>query len=110
MSVEVRVPPMGESVVEATVGRWLKAEGDAVQAGDSIVELETEKISLQVPAEEGGVLEKIVQPEGEIVHVGDLLATLANGTAASAAAAPLSTQAPMPTAQAPAPTVEVPTP
>src|SRR5215213_173064 len=99
MSVEVRVPPMGESVVEATVGRWLKAEGEAVQAGDSIVELETEKISLQVPAEESGVLEKIVQPEGGIVHVGDVLATLTNGSRESRVASPASDERPTPNAQ-----------
>jgi 2-oxoglutarate dehydrogenase E2 component (dihydrolipoamide succinyltransferase) len=132
MSVEVRVPPMGESVVEATVGRWLKAEGDAVQAGDSLVELETEKISLQVPSEESGVLEKIVQPEGETVHVGDVLATLANGTAASAArstaderpptgvptrleaeglpASAWGDQRPLPSAEAPTPNAQRPTP
>jgi 2-oxoglutarate dehydrogenase E2 component (dihydrolipoamide succinyltransferase) len=109
MSVEVRVPHMGESVVEATVGRWLKAEGDAVHVGDSIVELETEKISLQVPAEESGVLEKIVQPEGEVVHVGDLLATLANGAAASAEAPAPNAQA-TPSAPAPSPSAAATTP
>ena len=103
MPFQIVVPELGESVVEATVGRWLKAEGDAVKAGDSIVELETEKISLQVPAEESGVLERIVQSEGEIVHVGDLLATLANGSAASAGAPAAGAPAPTPPPPAPAP-------
>src|SRR5690242_16460284 len=103
MSVEVRVPAMGESVVEATVGRWLKAEGDPVQVGDSLVELETEKISLQVPAEESGVLEKIVQQEGETVHVGDVLATLANGSLASRPASPAASAAPPAPVAAPQP-------
>src|SRR5437588_479585 len=65
MPVEVRVPALGESVVEATVGRWLKQEGDRVTAGDSLVELETEKVNLEVPAEQGGVLQSIAHGEGD---------------------------------------------
>src|SRR5919197_5771274 len=77
MSVEVRVPALGESVVEATVGRWLKHEGDPVEAGEALVQLETEKVNLDVAAERPGVLERIERREGETVQPGDLLAVLA---------------------------------
>jgi 2-oxoglutarate dehydrogenase E2 component (dihydrolipoamide succinyltransferase) len=76
MPVEVRVPVLGESVVEATVGAWLKHEGDAVEAGESLVQLETEKVNLDVAADQSGVLGKISRQEGETVHPGDVLTTL----------------------------------
>lgn len=79
MSVEIRVPQMGESVTEAVVGQWLKKEGDAVTPSDTIVTLETDKVALEVPAEHAGLLQKIAQPEGATVNVGDLLATIADG-------------------------------
>jgi 2-oxoglutarate dehydrogenase E2 component (dihydrolipoamide succinyltransferase) len=84
MAVEVQVPALGESVLEATVGRWLKKEGDAVAVGDPLVELETEKVAVEVAAEAPGVLERIERREGETVHVGDVLAVLANGDRAAA--------------------------
>ena len=56
MAVEIRVPPLGESLVDAVVGTWLKQEGDSVNRGDSLVELETDKVNLDVTAEEDGVL------------------------------------------------------
>jgi len=91
------VPQLGESVVEARVARWLKKEGDAVTAGEPIVELETEKIDLEVGAEQTGVLEKIARQEGEDVKVGELLGTIAEGAGAAAsapaAAAPAAAQA-----------------
>src|SRR5262249_50744874 len=93
MPIEVRVPPLGESVVEATVGRWLKSEGDAVAAGDSLVELETEKVNLEVPAEQSGVVTQIAHREGDTVRVGDLLGTLAEGAAASRSAQPAAQEA-----------------
>jgi 2-oxoglutarate dehydrogenase E2 component (dihydrolipoamide succinyltransferase) len=85
MAVEVRVPVLGESVLEATVGKWLKAEGDAVAIGDPLVELETEKVAVEVAAEADGTLERIVHAQGETVHVGDVLGMLGNGTAPAAA-------------------------
>jgi 2-oxoglutarate dehydrogenase E2 component (dihydrolipoamide succinyltransferase) len=95
------VPQLGESVVEARVARWLKKEGDAVTAGEPVVELETEKIDLEVGAEHTGVLEKIARQEGEDVKVGELLGTIAEGAAASApAAAPASQAAPQAAPQA----------
>lgn len=73
MVAEIVVPEFGESVVEATVGHWLKAEGDRVAAGEPVVELETEKVNTQIAAEEPGVL-RIQRQEGETVHPGDVLA------------------------------------
>ena len=94
MPVEVRVPALGESILEATVSEWLKAEGDPVAVGDPLVELETEKVAVEVAAEEPGVLERIVHREGDTVHVGDVLALLADGSRARAAAAGAAPTAP----------------
>jgi 2-oxoglutarate dehydrogenase E2 component (dihydrolipoamide succinyltransferase) len=76
------VPQLGESVVEARVARWLKKEGDRVEVGEPVVELETEKIDLEVGAEHGGVLSSIKRQEGEDVKVGELLAVVEDGAAA----------------------------
>jgi 2-oxoglutarate dehydrogenase E2 component (dihydrolipoamide succinyltransferase) len=81
MATEVKVPNLGESVVEATVGRWLKKEGDAISVGDVLVELETDKVDVEVGAEKSGTLEKILKQEGEDVAVGDVLATIGEGAA-----------------------------
>jgi 2-oxoglutarate dehydrogenase E2 component (dihydrolipoamide succinyltransferase) len=78
------VPQLGESVVEARVARWLKKEGDRVEVGEPVVELETEKIDLEVGAEHGGVLASIARQEGEDVKVGELLAVVEDGAAAAA--------------------------
>ena len=86
MSVEVRVPELGESVVSAVVATWLKREGDAVKRGDALVELETDKVNVEVSAEQDGVLQKILKHEGDEVAVGDALAML--GEAAEQAPAP----------------------
>ena len=77
MAVEIKVPELGESVIEATVARWMKQEGDSVNPGEPLVELETDKVNLEVGAQQAGVLEKILVKEGETVQVGDALATLA---------------------------------
>jgi 2-oxoglutarate dehydrogenase E2 component (dihydrolipoamide succinyltransferase) len=82
VAVEVRVPILGESVVEATVGAWHKREGDSVEAGESLVELETEKVNVDVAADQTGVLGKIAAAEGQTVHPGDVLATLEEPAAA----------------------------
>jgi 2-oxoglutarate dehydrogenase E2 component (dihydrolipoamide succinyltransferase) len=79
MAAEVRVPQMGESIVEATVARWLKQEGDAVSGGEPVLELETEKVNLEVPASQDGVLERIVKNEGDTVTVGDVLGIIGEG-------------------------------
>src|SRR3954462_4086855 len=72
----IKVPPLGESIVEATVSRWQKKEGDAVAAGDTLVELETDKITVEVPALKPGVLAKQAKKEGYVVHVDDVLGEL----------------------------------
>jgi 2-oxoglutarate dehydrogenase E2 component (dihydrolipoamide succinyltransferase) len=73
MSIEIRVPSLGESIVDAVIATWLKHEGDAVSVGDGLVELETDKVNVEVSAEQSGVLEKIVKKEGDEVAVGDVI-------------------------------------
>lgn len=86
MAVEVRVPGLGDSVTEATVGKWFKAEGDAVSMDEPILELETDKVTMEVNAPSAGRLDSIAAQEGETVGVGDLLAVIAEGEAGKAAA------------------------
>jgi 2-oxoglutarate dehydrogenase E2 component (dihydrolipoamide succinyltransferase) len=86
MSTEVRVPTLGESVTEATIGQWFKKVGDAVTADEPIVELETDKVTIEVPAPASGVLEAISANEGETVEVGALIGAIAAGAAATKAA------------------------
>jgi len=109
MAVEIRVPPLGESLVDAVVGTWLKQEGDSVNRGDSLVELETDKVNLDVTAEEDGVLARIERREGEVVTVGEVLGLVSGSNGASAPAPEIATAttaaAPTPP---PAPTAETP--
>ena len=84
MATNIVVPALGESVVEATVARWLKNEGDAVRSGEALVELETDKVDLEVPAESDGVLTKITRQAGEDVQIGDVLGVLDASAAAEA--------------------------
>jgi 2-oxoglutarate dehydrogenase E2 component (dihydrolipoamide succinyltransferase) len=72
----IKVPPLGESIVEATVSRWLKNEGDAVAPGDTLVELETDKITVEVPSVTGGVLKKRFASEGDVVKLDQMLAEI----------------------------------
>ena len=97
----IKVPPLGESIVEATVSRWLKQEGDAVAAGDTLVELETDKITVEVPALSAGVLAKRARNEGDVVKVDELLGELTEGAGAGASAP--AAAAPANDAQPPAP-------
>jgi 2-oxoglutarate dehydrogenase E2 component (dihydrolipoamide succinyltransferase) len=96
MSIEVRVPTLGESVTEATVATWFKKPGEAVAADEMLCELETDKVTVEVPAPAAGTLGEIVAAEGETVGVDALLATLTEGAAAAAAAAPASAPAAAP--------------
>ena len=84
--ISIKVPPLGESIVEATISRWLKNEGDSVTAGETLVELETDKITVEVPALKGGVLTKRLKAEGDVVKLDELLAEV-DETAAPAAGA-----------------------
>ncbi|MFN7009273.1 MAG: 2-oxoglutarate dehydrogenase complex dihydrolipoyllysine-residue succinyltransferase [Allorhizobium sp.] len=86
MATEIRVPTLGESVSEATVGTWFKKVGDVVKADEPIVELETDKVTVEVPAPASGVLTEIVAQNGETVGLGALLGQIAEGASAGAAA------------------------
>ncbi|MGI9253301.1 MAG: biotin/lipoyl-containing protein, partial [Thermomicrobiales bacterium] len=104
MSVEIRVPPLGESLVDAVVGEWLKQPGDIVSRGETVVLLETDKVNLDVTAEEDGVLSRIDKQAGEVVTVGEVLGLVGTGGAvAEAPAKPEPAPAPVPTAALAAP-------
>ncbi|MBL1255992.1 2-oxoglutarate dehydrogenase complex dihydrolipoyllysine-residue succinyltransferase [Methylocystis sp. Sn-Cys] len=99
---EIRVPTLGESVTEATIGRWFKKAGDTVRADETLAELETDKVTLEVNAPAAGVLAEVLVKEGETVQPGALLGQIVAGGAA-AAPAPAAKPAPAPAAAAPAP-------
>jgi 2-oxoglutarate dehydrogenase E2 component (dihydrolipoamide succinyltransferase) len=118
--LSIKVPPLGESIVEATVSRWLKKEGDSVAAGDTVVELDTDKITVEVPALKPGVLAKRAKNEGDVVHVDDVLGEIdesavpatagaTQSATASSAAKPAPPASPPPASQAtPLPASRVP--
>ncbi|MEA2824735.1 MAG: hypothetical protein QOF03_1217 [Alphaproteobacteria bacterium] len=117
MSIEIKVPAMGESVTEATIARWLKKEGDAVKQDETIVELETDKVNVEVPSPAAGVLEHIEIPQGGTVNVGTVIGQVSEGAAAAKPAKPepkpATAPAPKiekPEAKAPAPVAPVPPP
>lgn len=113
MAIEIVVPTLGESVTEATVGKWFKKAGDAVKADEAVAELETDKVTLEVNAPASGVISEIAVKEGETVAPGAVLGSIADGQTAAApskpakppvAAAPqAASQAPKPAAPKPAP-------
>jgi 2-oxoglutarate dehydrogenase E2 component (dihydrolipoamide succinyltransferase) len=92
MPIEIRVPMLAETVMEATVGKWLKREGERVSVGEPLVELETDKVNAEVSADHAGVLQRILRAEGEVVRPGDVLAMLEETEASETS---------VPTAQAP---------
>ena len=94
MAIEIRVPTLGESVSEATVGKWFKKAGDAVRADEPLVELETDKVTLEVNAPASGVLSEVLAKDGETVTPGALLGQIAAGSGAAAAASAASPPAP----------------
>ena len=102
MATEIRVPTLGESVSEATIGKWFKKPGDVVKADEPLVELETDKVTLEVNAPASGVLAEITAKDGETVTPGALLGQIAEGAAGAAAAPKAAAPAPAKTA-APAP-------
>jgi 2-oxoglutarate dehydrogenase E2 component (dihydrolipoamide succinyltransferase) len=83
---EIRVPTLGESVTEATIGRWFKKAGDAVAVDEPLVELETDKVTIEVPAPSAGTLGDIIAKDGETVAVGALLGQINDGAVGAAAA------------------------
>ena len=86
MATEIRVPTLGESVTEATIGKWFKKVGDAIAVDEPLVELETDKVTVEVPAAAAGTLGEITAKEGETVGVGALLGSISAGGAAAAPA------------------------
>ncbi|MGB5214838.1 MAG: biotin/lipoyl-containing protein, partial [Anderseniella sp.] len=101
MSNEIRVPTLGESVTEATIGQWFKKPGEAISADEPLVELETDKVTVEVPAPAAGVMGEILVQEGDTVEVGALLGTVAEGDGA-APAKPAAAEKPAAAAPAPA--------
>ena len=99
--IPIKVPPLGESIVEATISRWLKREGEAVTAGETIVELETDKVTVEVPATTSGVLVRRAHQEGDVVALGAVLGEL-DESAAAKAPAPAATPSLSPAAPPPA--------
>jgi 2-oxoglutarate dehydrogenase E2 component (dihydrolipoamide succinyltransferase) len=96
MTKEIRVPALGESVTEATIGKWFKKEGDAVKVDEPLVELETDKVTVEVPSPVSGKLEKINAAPGATIAVGALLGSIAEGAAGAAPSAPAKPAAPPP--------------
>jgi 2-oxoglutarate dehydrogenase E2 component (dihydrolipoamide succinyltransferase) len=104
--ISIKVPPLGESIVDATVSRWVKKTGDAVASGDTLVELETDKITVEVPAPKAGVISSVSAAEGDVVKVDQVLGELDETAAAPAASAPAASApaaAPAPASDTPAP-------
>src|SRR5215468_7353187 len=91
---EIRVPTLGESVTEATIGRWFKQPGEKVAVDEPVVELETDKVTIEVPAPAAGVLSDIAAKDGSTVAVGALLGRIEEGAGAAAASAPSPTGKP----------------
>src|SRR6476620_10772681 len=100
---EIRVPTLGESVTEATIGRWFKKAGDAVAVDEPLVELETDKVTIEVPAPSAGVLGEIAAKDGETVAVGALLGQINEGAAGGAKSAAAAPKAAAPVAASAAP-------
>ncbi|MCA0432127.1 MAG: 2-oxoglutarate dehydrogenase complex dihydrolipoyllysine-residue succinyltransferase [Proteobacteria bacterium] len=105
MSIEIKVPTLGESVVEATIAKWFKNVGDAVKADEPLCELETDKVAVEVPAPASGKLESIAAAQGATVAVGAVIGSIAEGAAGTAApspkpAAPTAAPAPQPAIKA----------
>ena len=110
MATEIKVPPLGESVTEGTVARWLKKVGDSVKIDETLIEFETDKVTVDVPSPTNGVLSEISAPEGTNVAVGGLLGVITEGAvdakaapAAVAPAAKVEAPKPAPAAASPAP-------
>src|SRR5512136_3188504 len=100
MAVELKVPSLGESITQAQIGKWLKNEGDAVALDEPVVEVESEKATVAVPAPATGVLRRVLHQTGETVAVGQPLGEIEEGAVAASAPA---AAAPAPAKPAPAP-------
>ena len=102
MTIEIKVPALGESVTEATVGQWFKKPGEAVKADEPLVELETDKVTVEVPAPAAGVLADIKVEQGATVGIGSVLGSINEGAGAAAKPAASQPAASAPAARAPA--------
>src|SRR6516165_4110123 len=100
--MDVLMPQLGETVAEGKITQWFKSAGDAVKPGDNLFEIETDKVSMEVPSTTAGVLAEIRVPAGEVAPVGAVVAVIADGTAASAAPAAETPSKPAPSSAAPA--------
>jgi len=100
MSTEIKVPTLGESIVEATVGKWLKRVGDRVAAGETLVDLETDKVNVEITADQDGVLQEVLKDEGANVSVGEVIGTLGAAAATAKPTAPTNGAAQAPAAEA----------
>ena len=103
MSIDIKVPTLGESVTEATVGQWFKKPGEAVNVDEPLVELETDKVTVEVPAPAAGVMGEIKVPQGTTVGIGAVLGSINEGVAGAARPAPAAPKAEQPQPAAPAP-------
>src|SRR5215467_4285607 len=108
--MDVLMPQLGETVAEGKITQWFKSAGDAIKPGDNLFEIETDKVSMEVPSTTAGVLAEIRVPAGEVAPVGAVVAVIADGTAASAqpAAAKAPSKPPPPSAPASRPAPEAP--
>ena len=109
MTIDIKVPVLGESIKEATVAKWLKQPGEAVKVDEPLVELETEKVAVEVPAPAAGVMGALRVKAGETVGVGQVLGSIQEGEGAMAASAPPPAESKLPAVE-PAPAIAVPTP
>src|SRR6187402_803269 len=104
MSLEIKVPPVGESITEVTLSRWIKKDGDAVAMDEAIAELESDKATFELTAEQAGTL-KTLAKEGDVLPIGTVVCSITTGAAASVAAAP-APAATAPAAAAPSPVAD----
>src|SRR5829696_7955366 len=98
MAIELKVPPVGESITEVQIGDWLKSEGEAVSRDEIIVKIETDKVTVDLPAPVSGTITQIKAKKGAIAQVGEVIGYLEEGAAAVAAKSP---SAPPPAAKSP---------
>ncbi len=96
--MDVLMPQLGETVAEGKVTKWFKAAGDAIKPGDNLFEIETDKVSMEVPSTSAGVLAEIRVAEGEVAPVGAIVAVIADGAAAAAGSQPAAKATPTPAA------------
>jgi 2-oxoglutarate dehydrogenase E2 component (dihydrolipoamide succinyltransferase) len=94
MTIEIKVPALGESITEATVGQWFKKPGDSVNVDEPLVELETDKVTVEVPSPAAGVLSKVVVKQGATVEIGSVLGSISEGAGAAAKPAPAPSESP----------------